>query len=71
MNNDDIVLYKSSKKTNRNLIDMFKNKYKKIDVDQYMKYPLSIEKKSNFKGVITESTGQEPNRCVVIKPVEK
>ena len=48
MNNDDIVLYESSKKTNRNLIDMFKNKYKKIDVDQYMKYPLSIEKKSNF-----------------------
>lgn len=26
---------------------------------------------TNFKGVITESTGEEPNRCVVIKPVEK
>ena len=26
---------------------------------------------SNFKGVTTESTGEEPNRCVVIKPVEK
>lgn len=26
---------------------------------------------TNFKGVTTESTGDEPNRCVVIKPVEK
>lgn len=26
---------------------------------------------SNFKGVTTQSTGEEPNRCVVIKPVEK
>lgn len=26
---------------------------------------------TNFKGVTTESTGEEPNRCVVIKPVEK
>ena len=26
---------------------------------------------SNFKGVTTESIGEEPNRCVVIKPVEK
>lgn len=24
---------------------------------------------TNFKGVYTESTGEEPNRCVVIKPV--
>ncbi len=28
-------------------------------------------KLTNFKGVTTESTGEEPNRCVVIKPVEK
>lgn len=28
-------------------------------------------KLSNFKGVITISEGEEPNRCVVIKPVEK
>ncbi len=28
-------------------------------------------KLTNFKGVITESIGEEPNRCVVIKPVEK
>ena len=28
-------------------------------------------KLTNFKGVVTESTGEEPNRCVVIKPVEK
>ena len=26
---------------------------------------------TNFKGVTTESTGEEPNRCVVIKPIEK
>ena len=26
---------------------------------------------TNFKGVKTESTGEEPNRCVVIKPQEK
>ena len=26
---------------------------------------------SNFKGVTTISEGEEPNRCVVIKPVEK
>ncbi len=26
---------------------------------------------SNFKGVTTQSVGEEPNRCVVIKPVEK
>ena len=26
---------------------------------------------TNFKGVTTESTGEEPNRCVVIKPTEK
>ncbi len=26
---------------------------------------------THFKGVTTESTGEEPNRCVVIKPVEK
>ena len=25
---------------------------------------------SNFKGVYTESEGEEPNRCVVIKPKE-
>ena len=24
---------------------------------------------TNFKGVYTESIGEEPNRCVVIKPV--
>ncbi len=28
-------------------------------------------KLTNFKGVITESIGEEPNRCVVIKPTEK
>ena len=26
---------------------------------------------ADFDGVKTESTGEEPNRCVVIKPVEK
>ncbi len=28
-------------------------------------------KLTNFKGVLTESIGEEPNRCVVIKPTEK
>lgn len=26
---------------------------------------------TNFKGITTESVGEEPNRCVIIKPVEK
>ena len=26
---------------------------------------------ADFDGVTTESTGEEPNRCVVIKPIEK
>lgn len=50
---------------------------KKTKVDVKMDSMNSYERRiihnklSNFKGVKTESTGEEPNRCVVIKCVEE
>ena len=47
MNNDDIVLYESSENNNRNIIDMFIEKYEEIDAEKYIKYSFREEKKVN------------------------
>ena len=47
MNNDDIVLYESSENNNRNIIDMFIEKYEEIDAEKYIKYSFREEKEVN------------------------
>ena len=39
--------------------------YKKLVFEYYPAF-----REGNFKGIATESEGEEPNRCVVIKPKE-
>ncbi len=52
--------------------DVVKTKIEvKMDRMNSFERRLVHNKLSSFKGVTTESVGEEPNRCVVIKPVEK
>ena len=47
MNDNDIVLYESSENNNRNIIDMFVEKYEEIDIEKYIKYSFREEKEVN------------------------
>ena len=52
--------------------DVVKTKIEvKMDSMNSFERRLVHNKLSEFKGVTTESIGEEPNRCVVIKPIEK
>ena len=70
------VLEKQVKNIERLAVKLAKDVVKtniEVKMDRMNSYERRLvhNRLSNFKGVTTESTGEEPNRCVVIKPVEK